>query len=160
MDPLGTTLGIGIAIGLAVASGYFIRQQRQTMARLLAIDAKITLEQRRFLVTQCRRRFFGAVLLMVLACMLFGSVFLDYDPLRMSPENVPQVDDEAAKQSVRFLSLYLATMLLTLMAIFTLAALDFWAVARYGVRQQKQLALEHQELLAAELAAHKQRQSS
>ena len=91
----------------------------------------------------------------LLAAMLIGSVFLDYDPLRMSPDDVPQVDRETAKQAVRFLSFYMMTMLLLLMVILTLAVFDFWATARNSIRLQKQLLHEHQEMLEAELEALK-----
>ena len=158
MDPLGVTVGIVIAVGLASVSTYFLWRQAGTLHRL-RMDPRLPHEQRVYLTKQGWRRMCGAILLLVLAFMLFGSVFLDYDPQQMSPENLPQVDEATAKQSLRFLTFYLMTMLLILMAILTLAVLDFWAIARFGVQQQKQLAQEHQELLAAELAAHKHRQS-
>jgi hypothetical protein len=159
LDPIGTIFGILISATLLVVACYFIWRQGQTMRELAAQHATIPSEQRRFLRKQCWRRLFGAAMLVVLACMLFGSVFLDYDPLRLSPDNVPQVDHETARQAVGFLTFYLMTMLLILMAILTLAVLDFWAIARFGVQQQKQLAQEHQQLLEADLAAQKYRRS-
>jgi MFS superfamily sulfate permease-like transporter len=117
------------------------------------------LDQRRYLTKQCWRRLFSAIVLVVLAAMLVGSVFLNYNPLEMSPEQVPQVDREAAKPAVQFLSFYFITMLLLLMLLLTLAVVDFWATARFGMRQQKQLFQEHQEMLAAELEEYRHRQS-
>ena len=156
MDPLETTLGILIALVLFAVAAYFAWTQ---WATLQALDAKIAPDQRRYLFQQCSRRLLGSVVLLLLAAMLFGSVFLDYDPLRMSPEEVPQVDLEAAKPALRFLTFYFVMMLVLIGLILTLAVFDFWATARHSVRQQKQLFLEHQEALAAELEEYRQRQS-
>ncbi len=158
MDTLGTTLGILIAIVLVAVAAYFAWLQ-QLALQSLNFDPKIPLQQRRYLSRQCWRRLFGSVVLVLLALMLVGSVFLDYDPLRMSAEDIPQVDREAAKQAVRFLSIYLMAMLLLLMVILTLAVFDFWATARYSVRQHKELLQEHHEILAAELEELRHRQS-
>jgi hypothetical protein len=91
--------------------------------------------------------------------MMLGSVFLDYDPNAGIPPGDPAIDKEAAKQAVRFLSYYLMTMLLILMAVLVLAVLDFWAIARFSVYQQKQLIHEHQKTLAADLLAHQHRKT-
>lgn len=158
MDTLGTALGIFIAAVMLAVSIYFAYLQQITL-RTLHFNPKMSLDQRRYLTRQCWRRLFGSLVLILLAMMLVGSVFLDYDPLRMSPDDVPQVDREAAKQSVRLLSLYLMAMLLLLMVILTLAIFDFWATARFSVRQHKELFQEHQEILAAELEELRHRQS-
>ena len=89
--------------------------------------------------------------------MLVGSLFLDYDPLRLSPGDVAQADRETAKQETRFLIFYLMTMLMLGLVILALAVLDFWATARFGVQQQKQLVQQHKAELAAELASHRNR---
>src|SRR5262249_39663534 len=142
------TLGILIAIALVAVAVYFASAQWRTFQ---TIDIKLPADQRSYLMKQSSRRLFGSFVLLLLAAMLAGSVFLDYDPLRMSPEEVPQVEREAAKASVRFLIFYFMTMLLLVMVILTLAVFDFWATARNSVRLQKELFHEHQEILAAEL---------
>ena len=158
MDPLGTTLGILIAFVMLAVALYFGWRQ-QLILQTLHFDPQIPRDQRLYLSRQCWRRLFGSLVLVLLAAMLIGSVFLDYDPLRMSPDDVPQVDGETAKQAVRFLSFYMMTMLLVLMVILTLAVFDFWATARNSIRLQKQLLHEHQEMLEAELEEHRHRRS-
>jgi predicted PurR-regulated permease PerM len=158
LDPLGTTLGIVIAFVMLVVALYFAWGQQRTLQTLHA-DPKIPRDQRAYLSKQCWRRLFGSLVLVVLAGLLIGSVFLDYDPLQMSPDDVPQVDRETAKQAVRFLSFYLMTMLLLLMVILTLAVFDFWATARNSIRLQKQLLHEHQEMLEAELEEQRHRRA-
>lgn len=149
------TLGILIALVLSAAAAYFAMTQWRVLQTL---DAKLAADQRRYLIKQCWRRLFGSVVMILLAAMLVGSVFLDYDPLAGRAGEF-EIDREAAKPAVRFLSFYLMTMMLLLMVILTLAVFDFWATARHGVRQQKQLFLEHQEMLAAELEEQRHRQS-
>ena len=152
------TLGILIAIVMVAVSIYFAWLQQVTL-QTLHFDPKIPRDQRRYLAKQCWRRLFGSLVLVLLASMLVGSVFLDYDPLKTAQEEVAPVDREAAKQAVHFLSLYMMTMLLLLLVILTLAVFDFWSTARHGVQQQKQLLQEHQEMLEAELEEHRHRQS-
>lgn len=150
MDVLGTTLGFLIAVVMIAVSVYFAGMQRSTL-RAMQFDVKMTPDQRLYLTKQCWRRMFGSVVLVLLAGMLIGSVFLDYDPLQMSPDDMPQANREDAKQAVRFLGFYLMAMLLLLLIILTLAVFDFWATARFGMRQHKALVQEHQEMLEAEL---------
>jgi len=159
VDPVGITLGILIAAVLLLIAGYFIVRQRHTLQTVRA-DTQMPSEQRRYLYKQSWRRLFGAVMLIILGAMMFGSVFLDYDPPGAAQQGELAADKEAAKQTVRFLSFYLMTMLLILLVILALAVLDFWAVARFGRYQQKQLIQEHHAMLEAELLAHKHRQSN
>lgn len=158
MSAVGITFGLLLAAVLVVVSFYFIWRQRR-LRQAVDADPRLEPDQRAYYAKQSRRRLFGAVLLILLAVMLVGSLFLDYDPLQLSEENVPQVDEETAKQATRFLVFYFMSMLLILMVILAFAVLDFWATARFGMQQQKRLFEEHQQALGAELAAHKQRQS-
>jgi hypothetical protein len=158
VDPLGTTLGILIAAVLFLIAGYFIHRQHLTLQALRS-DAPMSPVLRRYLTMQSWRRMFGAVLLFILGAMMLGSVFLDYDPNAVAQPGDAAVDKEAAKQAVRFLSFYLMTMLLILMVILSLAVLDFWAIARFSVHQQKQLSQEHHAMLEADLLEYKHRQS-
>jgi cytochrome bd-type quinol oxidase subunit 1 len=154
MDPLGQTLGLLFAIGLITLAAYVAYRQS---VLLRSMDGSAPADLRRYLVSQCWRRLFGSIVLIGLAAMLAGSVFLDYNPLGMSAPDAEQEEIDAAKPAVRFLLFYLMTMFLLLMLILTLAVFDFWATARHGVRQQKKLFEEHQELLAAELESYRQR---
>jgi len=158
VDPLGKIIGILFAITLVAVAGYFIHRQRQTL-RTLRTDTGMPTEQRRYLHKQSWRRVFGAVMLILLGAMLFGSVFLNYDPNPGVLPDDPAFDKEASRQAARLIGVYLMTMLLIVMAILALAVLDFWAIARFSVYQQKQLSLEHHALLEAELLAHKHRQA-
>ena len=158
MDALEFTVGILIAIVLIATAAYFTHRQRVTL-QLLRIDPSIPADQRRYLFKQCWRRLFGSLLLFLLAGMLLGSLFLDYDLVRKPFDELPLAEQEAAKLAFRLISIYWMTLLLLVLAVLALAVFDLWATARHSVQLQKQLLQEHQEMLAAELAEHRHRQA-
>jgi hypothetical protein len=155
VDPLGITIGILISCILIAIALYFAWRQRTTLA-ILRYHVSMPSDQRRYLLKQCYRRLFNSVLLLVLAGMMFGSLFLDFEPMRAE---APIDRDAASKHSLRILSAYFITMLLLLMVILTLAILDFWATARFSLQQQKQLLAEHQAMLQADLWDYQRRRA-
>jgi len=153
------TVGIVIAAVLLAIAVFFIVRQRQTL-RTVRADAAMPEDQRQYLLRQCQRRTFGSVLLILLAGMLVGSLFFDYEPIRKPIDEVPVVEQEAAKQAVRLVGVYWMAFLLMLMALMVLAVADFWATARFSVQQQRQLFQQHRDMLEAELTEHKYRQGN
>jgi hypothetical protein len=149
---LDTATGLLFAAILFAVAIFYARRQQATLQQV-RFDAGMPKDQRRYLLKQSWRRMFGSLLLVVLAGMLVGSLFLDWEPL------ADGVDEAAAKQSVHFLVAYVLAMFLIWMMILLVAVIDFWATARFGVEQRKQLVQEHQELLAAELAQFRNRRA-
>lgn len=158
MDNLEIIMASGIAATLCGVAVYFLVRQQQTLRGARA-DPAMPAEQRAYLMRQFQRRLFGSILLFLLAAMLVGSLFLDYEPLRQPIEEVPPAQQEAAKQAVRVISIYWMVFLMLLMAVMALAVFDFWATARFSVQQQKLLFQQHQDMLEAELTEHKYRQN-
>jgi hypothetical protein len=158
VNPLEMTVAMLIAAMLVAVAAFFIVRQQQTL-RTVRADAGMDAEQRRYLLRQSQRRLFGSFLLFLLAGMLVGSLFLDYEPLHKPIEQVQPELQEAAKQAFRVLSLYWMAFLMLLLAVMALAVFDFWATARFSVQQQKLLFQQHQEMLEAELTEHKYRQN-
>jgi uncharacterized membrane protein YjgN (DUF898 family) len=158
LDALATTVGSFIAVVMIAAAVCFTWRQGLTL-QILRLDSKIPHGQRTYLFKQCWRRLFGSFVLAVLAVMLFGSLFLDYEPHRKAMDELPQAEQEAAKQAFQFITLYWMALLLLVMTVLALAVFDLWATARHGVQQQKQLFQEHQEMLEAELEEHRHRRS-
>jgi hypothetical protein len=158
LDALAMTVGILIAILMIVVAAFFIWQQGLTL-QSVRLNSILSHAQRRYLIRQCWRRLFGSFVLVLLAVMLFGSLFLDYEPLRLPVDELPQAEQQADKQATRFLIIYWMALLLLVMALLALAVFDLWATVRHGVQQQKQLFQEHQEMLEAELEEHRHRQS-
>jgi hypothetical protein len=141
VDPLATTIGLLIAAVLIALALYFGWRQTLTW-RAVRADARMPAEQRRFLLKQFQRRLLGSILLLALAGLMIGALFLDFEP---------QGDQEAAKKTVRFLGAYVIAMLLVVLVMLVLAIVDFWATARFSFQQQKRLFQEHHEKLEADL---------
>jgi len=150
VEPLGIVVGAVIAAVLVLVAAYFVWRQRAVL-RTLHYEEDFAPEQRRYLIKQSHRRIFGSVLLLLLAAMMVGSLFLDLTPVH--------ANEQEAKQSLRFLSFYIMSMLLVLLVILVLAVVDFWATAKHGFQQQKKLLQDHREALEAELMEHRIRRS-
>ena len=152
MNSLDIAIGLLFAAMLLAVAIYYTRRQ-QGVLRQVRFDDGMAKDQRRYLLKQSWRRMFGSLLLVVLAGMVVGSLFLDWDPLANG------ADEALAKQLAYILFAYVLAMLLVVMMILLVAVIDFWATARYGVEQRKQLVQEHQELLTAELSQLRNRRA-
>src|SRR5437868_3004064 len=108
---------------MIAAAFYFTWSQGQTL-QYLRLDMQMPADQRRYLYRQSRRRLFGSFVLALLAIMLVGSLFLDYEPLRQPLGELPPAEKEAAKNAYRFISFYWMVFLLFLMALLALAIFD------------------------------------
>jgi hypothetical protein len=151
VEPLATTIGILIAGVLLALAAYFGWRQWVTW-RAVRFDATLPADQRRFLLQQFQRRLLGSILLVLLAGMMIGALFLDFDALQTPAEDVPLIEREAAaKKTARILGSYTIAMLLLVLVMLVLAIVDFWATARFSFQQQKRLVREHHEKLEADL---------
>jgi uncharacterized protein HemX len=153
------TVAMLIAAVLVAVAAFFVMRQQRTL-RSVRADAAMPAEQVRYLLRQAQRRLFGSVLLFLLAGMLVGSLFLDYEPLRKPIDEIPLEQQEAAKHAVRVVTIYWMAFLMLLLAVMALAVFDFWATARFSIQQQKLLFQQHQEMLEADLIEHKYRQGN
>jgi hypothetical protein len=152
-----------IVLLLALA-GYFAWRQVQTLRGLRA-QPQPSAEDRRYLRRQAVRRLVCCALMLVLAGLLVGSVILEprYQALTRTleenqpakPEDVPQEDREFA----RFFTAYWIAALFVLFVLIALAAVDFWAIARFGMRHRRQLQADHRALLHEELARLRSRRN-
>ncbi len=146
---MGIAIG-GIIVVVLIAIALFFAWRQSGVMRALNYDTRLQPDQRLYFLKQCYRRIFGSVLLLVLAGMMIGTLFLDIQPAN-------QMDQQAAKRTLGYLSFYTSGMLLVLLAILVLAIVDFWATTRYSLQQQKRLFQEHHDMLAAELLEHQHR---
>lgn len=152
---------VTILLGLA---GYFGWRQVQTL-RKLAAEPPGDAEDRRYLRTQAYRRLFCSGLMAVFAGLLIGWIFLD-QRYRNIQAQVPQGAaalpegqlTEEQKDFVRLFSVYWIVALLILLVLVALAAVDFWAIARYGLSQRRRLQEDHRALLAEQVAARRKQQ--
>ena len=154
MEPSGTIIGLGIAVVLIVIALYFGRRQFQLLKTLRSPELLSPIRVSH-LRSQAHCRLFSSLLLIVLAGMMVGLLFFEYDTDKLKADN-PNAD---GKQAMQFLSYYLITMLMVLMVLLVLAVLDFWATTRFGFLQQRQLVKQHLQSLQADLDEQRHRQS-
>jgi hypothetical protein len=146
---------IVLLVGLA---GYFGWRQLQTLGSLRTQPA----EEQPYLRRQAIRRLICCVLMLVLAGMLLGSLPLDasLQEMRRELERRPQGDEavpEEHKDLFRLYVTYWMAALCVLFALLALAAVDFWAIARFGARHRRQLQADHRAGLKEEIARLRRR---
>jgi cytochrome bd-type quinol oxidase subunit 1 len=158
---LAFTLGlIVLLLGLA---GYFGWRQLRALRGITGPD-ELGQGDRRFLHSQAFRRLFCSLLMVFFAGMLIGWIFLEaryrelVDEMHAAEIVDPSVQaSQEQKDFVRFISVYWMVALLVLLVMVSLAAIDFWAIARYGLSQHRRLQADRRALLE-EQAARRRRE--
>jgi hypothetical protein len=166
VNPFEFTFFAVLVVALLGLAGYILVRQHQTR-RLLQQPGGVPEEDREHLRRQVRRRTVSAVLMVLLAGMLVGYFFLhaSYKELedqidgRAGQPDAPAVPPEH-KAFVRFFAGYWATALFVLLGILFLAVIDFWAIARHGLRSHRRLQADHRDKLRAELERYRQRRGN
>jgi hypothetical protein len=158
-DQLGFTLLLVAALlGLA---GYFGRQQLKTL-RGLAPPNVLGAEDRGYLRSQAYRRLFCSLLMVVIAGLLVGWLYLDAEQRQLEKEaRVVNADPEAPptpeqKEFFHVFRIYTVAALLVLLMLLVLATMDFWATARYGLSQHRKLQADRRTLLEEQAARRRQ----
>lgn len=148
-------LGVGISLAaiLVFVAVFFGWRQRLTLAQL-RLDQQMSREDRLYYVKQVRRRLLCSLLLIVLAGLLIGWVWVDRDDAALRPAEGAALTEET-KDALRFFTWYWIIALSVLMAILFLASFDFLATARFGLRRMRQL--EHDRRAALEMEVAKLR---
>ena len=145
MNPAELVFTLALAAVLLGLAGYFGWRQVQTLRGL----AGMGVEEQHYLRAQAYRRLFCSALMVVLAGMLVGWIFLGADA---ADPAAPLTADLA-----RLFSVYWIAALLVLLVLVALAAVDFWAIARFGMSQHRRLQADQRALLE-EHAARRRRE--
>ena len=163
-------VSLSLAIVLLAVAGYFAWRQRRTWHMLRGgpgggahggngTAEGLTGDEKQFFLRQIRRRLTCSVFMAVFAVMLFGWFLVvdKVDALRPTmQENVvegPEVPAADPNQLlVQMVVFYWMAALFVLFIILALAAVDFMATTRYGMRQRRRLEADTQSILALEAA--------
>ena len=133
---------------------------RQVMAlRSLRSPSETPAEDRLYIRQQAYRRLICSVLMFVLACLLAGSLAIE----GQMQELVDRGEKNRERNEVRALNpeeqkffdrwrIFWAVTLLLLLGIMLLAAIDFFAIRRYSLRQFRQIQADHKLLIEGEIA--------
>lgn len=161
MMPLGefafVVLLVLVLVGMAV---YFGRQQLQTLRRLRAEPATPK-EDGRYLRRQAGRRLLCCALMAALAGLMIGYFFLypRYQEIIAQRAGREQAPTDEENAFLRFWAVYWISTLFLVMVLIFLAAVDFWSIARYGMRHRRQLQATHRAELEDQLARYRSRRN-
>jgi NADH:ubiquinone oxidoreductase subunit 3 (subunit A) len=156
---LEVILGGLLAVVLLGVAAYFIRQQKKTLDSLRNGEPPAR-EDRLYLRKQVNRRLMCSFLMVVIAGMLAGSLFLDdwlRGPLRDQEQldqlEIGQLDlDKEKRELASAKVIYWVAVLFVLFVMLFLAILDLMATARFGLRQHRQLESERKAMLQEQVA--------
>jgi hypothetical protein len=162
VNPGELAFTIGMAALLLGIAGFFGWRQLLTLRGITAPD-ELGGDDRRYLRSQAYRRLFCSFLMVCFAGMLIGWIFLDArsrefaqqrDAALAQDRDVEPSDEQ--RDFLRLISVYWMVALLVLLVMMSLAAIDFWAIARYGLTQHRKLQADRRAMLEEHVARKRQ----
>jgi hypothetical protein len=140
---------LGILLVIVLLGLAFFYARRQFQARLaLARDRTMPEEERTYLMKQSRRRLICSVLMILFALFLIGWFVIEANLPDL--KQVELQDKTRPQPLLELLAYYWITALLVLFGIFVLGGIDFFATARFALRQKKLLDSERRAALEME----------
>jgi hypothetical protein len=111
--------------------------------------------------SQARRRLVMSFLLLVLAVMLAVALIYLENPAEQLKQTLEQQGEEKPldpeqRGFARLYAIFWIIFLLVLMAVVLLAALDFWATRRYGIRLHRKLIADRRDMIEREVSRLRQ----
>jgi len=151
-----------VLVLLSVAILYIVRQIL-ALRRLRATE-EMALEERAYLYGRARRRLVTSLLLFLLGVMLAGAlIYLEAPAQRLAEEQAAKVQEgdttPLAPEMRKFAQLYgwfWILFMLILMAVVFLAALDYLATRRYGIRQHRKIIDDRRAMIEREVSRLRQ----
>jgi hypothetical protein len=161
VNPAEFGFSLVLVVLLLILAGYFGWRQIQTL-RGLRRPSDESAEDRKYLRRQAIRRLVCCGLMLLLAGLLVGTLFLEpgYQEMTRDLErDGPEAASQEHKAFARFFTSYWIAILFVLFALIALAGFDFWAIARYGMRHRRQLKADHRALLHEEIARYRRQRN-
>jgi len=132
------------------------RSQLRTL-KISRSDERIGPEDRRYLGNQASRRLLEATLMVVIAALLIGWLFLEKELQAVREQMVEPPSDHTI---VRIVTGYWVFACAVLFLMLVLAGFDFVATAKYAVRHQRRIKDERNPMLASEVSRLRDKRSS
>lgn len=160
MEQPGIVFGLILVVVLLGLAAFSVWRQRKTL-RLLRTE-ELSDADRRFFRGQVRRRLISAALMVVFAGLLVGSFFLTENLRDLRPAEQPAAQDQPPQANaeqrgaIQLFTFYWIVALLVLLGILALAAVDMWAIAKYGVRHHRQIEADRRAMIEEEAARYRQ----
>jgi hypothetical protein len=152
-----------VTVALIVLLGgvgvFFVYRQLKTMRRLRSEDHG---DEEGYFHSQTKRRLFSAILLVLMALMLIGSLILEgpahdlENRIDAAGEGADEVRNEDGNRLfAKFYAGYWIVFLLTLMTVLVLAFWDLLAIRGYATRQFAKLRAARREMIEQEVARYR-----
>jgi len=151
--------GVLLVIVLLGMAGYYGWRQVQALRDMRRGGDNLPVEDRRYARNMAWRRLLGSVLMLLFAGLLIGSFTLEEPAkelgeqgeaaLANGEEFVPSQEQSDFRD---FYVKYWIVALLVLLAIVTLAALDFFAIRRFGRRHYRQIQEDRRAMIEREVS--------
>jgi flagellar biosynthesis/type III secretory pathway M-ring protein FliF/YscJ len=148
-----------VLVLLFVAILYIVRQII-ALRRLRAAE-EMPLEEHAYLYSRARRRLITSLLMFLLGGMLVVDLLFlevpaqqlaDHQHERMQREgDVPPLDEEQ-RSFARVYGWFFIFFLIVLMVVVFMAALDYWATRRYGLRQHRKIMDDRRAMIEREIS--------
>jgi hypothetical protein len=160
VDPLHRVFGFLIVCTLLGLAGYFTWRQR-TVLRSLRAQENLPPEARHYVRRQALRRLAGSGLMVVMAAMLTGWFLLGLGDRAAQigkanddqrAEGKEPVLDAEQRQFIQLSTSYVIVLLLVLFGTLCIAALDIWAIHRFGRRHHRQIQADRREMIERQVA--------
>lgn len=151
-----------VVVMLFVALGYGVRQVI-ALLRPRPLE-EMPLDEWHYQRGQAWRRLVTSILLLVLGIMLAGALIYLETPAQHLADQRAAMEKEGdapplnAEQRgfARLYGYFWLVFLLVLMAVVLLAAYDFWATRRYGVRQHRKIIADRRAMIEREVSRLRQ----
>jgi hypothetical protein len=145
---------VAVLVGLAL---YYAWRQWQTLGKLRSAD--VPPDEYLFLRNQAYRRLAGCALMLLLAGLFVGLLFLEKPAAELvgfgeearARDEHPEMD-AAQKSFFRFYGGYTIVVLLVLMAIIGLAGYEIFAIRRFSLHHLKKIQAERRAMIESETA--------
>jgi hypothetical protein len=145
--------GIILVVVLLAMAGYFGWRQVLTLRTLPSSDT-LSDEDRRYLRRQAWRRLTCSAIMVILAAMLAAHFKLEPGAIDLANKRAenPAYQFTVEEQQTRFYyAVYWGIVLILLMSIIFLAAIDFFAIRRFGLRHYRQIQADRRAMIEGEL---------
>ncbi len=146
--------GVSLVLALVGLAGFFAWRQLRTRQGL-SLD--LPSDERGFVIRQTRRRVLCSVLMVLFAGFLVGWYFIEPRLEHLRP--LGNEDPRDKPPVVELVAYYWIAALLVLFGIIAVAGLDFFATARYALKQKKLLKTERRVALEIEAARMRKRRN-
>lgn len=153
MNPIEFVCVVLLILLLLGLAGYFAWRQFQTLYTLKTARG-LPADETHYARRQAFRRLFCSGLMVILAGFLFGWFFVESNYREMMRQvEARDVEDRAVgrteeeKQFVREFWAYVAAGMLVLFILLLVAAVDAFAIARFGLEQHRKLQASHRAML-------------